>query len=489
MNRLPLSIALLLSVPLPVLSQTINHAEVQRFIRAILWNQPSLSAWFDPDEVVLADRLGIEYDGVKNKNLIGCDFDDSTKGLVRTGRVGYDIKIDTLDGAYARLTLTFENGASPRQYYFKGNHYISPEAFYARTWTVVETGHFRFILSDSTLSNPYCREQLEMFVARMGALLQFSARDMETLHEKKILYYLCKNEDEIQRLTGFRLRGMCDLAIDAVVSTYNTHCHELLHLLINYKLRHLPLYTHPLFQEGFAVAYGGRGGLAPDVLLSLGRFLYRSRSVELTSLFDDDNFRQCDPSLSYPAAGLYNRFLVETVGMESYLRLYRLFSRSQGEAAGVHIPAEMLPGDSIWNHYLRGSTGRNAITLDTAAAGDRVLFENGTGRVSEDGERYFFLLSRAILWSGAEKFASYASQAFRDAFPKKHYRGEKYMIVVRSEEVSVYNLFTNNLIASYAAPFAMPPARVPLIKDRYRFTVERRIFDEPLNSIRPSPDD
>lgn len=489
MNRCFISLALLLSVSLPAPSQTINHAEVQSFIRALLWNQPSLPSWFDPNQAALAGRLGIVYDGVRNKNLIGGEIDDSTRALVRSGRVGYDVKIDTLEGEYARLMLTFENGASPRQYYFKGDRYISAEAYCARTWTVVETKHVRFIISDTTLSNPYCRAQLETFVARTGALLQLSARDMKTLREKKILYYLCKNEDEIQRLTGFRLRGMCDLAIDAVVSTYNMHCHELLHLLINFKLRHLPLYTHPFFQEGIAVAYGGRGGLAPDVLLSLGRFLYRSQSVELASLLEDDGFRQSDPSLSYPAAGLYNRFLVETLGMESYLRLYRRFSRSGGNAGRLHIPAEMLPGESLWNHYVQDSAGRNAITLDPAPARSRTLYENGGVRISEEGERYYFLLPRELLWPGAERFPNYASQAFRDAFPKKQYRGEKYMIVVRSEEVSVYNLFTNTLIASYAAAFAMPQAGVPLVKDRYRFSIERSIFDDPLNSVRPSPDD
>ena len=54
------------------------------------------------------------------------------------------------------------------------------------------------------------------------------------------------------------------------------------------------------------------------------------------------------------------------------------------------------------------------------------------------------------------------------------------MILVTAEQVSVYNLFTNDLIASYAAAFTSPAERVPRIGDRYRFSVRKEVFDDLL---------
>lgn len=471
---------LLLSVPLLAFSQTLHRGEAESFVRALVWKRSALPAWFEPGELAVSRRLGIEYDGVEYKHLIGYDIDDSTRSLLKEGRAKYTISVEALDRANSRVTLTTGNAGDSREFYFRGMHWVSPLGYFAKKWTTTESKHFRFFLSDSTLFNQYCVEQLERFVTRMAVLLNLDNRDMSTLREQKIRYYLCRNEEEIQRLTGFRVRGMYNLAFDAVVTTYNAHYHELLHLLVNYKLRHLPLYTHPFLQEGFAVAYGGRGGLDPGVLLPLGRYLYESQDVELASLLESDGFRQLDPSLSYPSAGLYNRFLVETLGIEPYLALYRKYSSSSGGAAASRIPREALPGDSVWCRYIQGSAARSAISLDSTSMQGAILYRTETEQVAKDDERYHFLLSDGAVFPGRERFPNYVSRTFTDAFPGKTYNGDKYMILVTAEQVSVYNLFTNDLIASYAAAFTSPAERVPRIGDRYRFSVRKEVFDDLL---------
>jgi hypothetical protein len=486
--RAVLKTFILLSVPLAAFSQTLPRGEAESFVRALVWKRSALPAWFEPGEMAVSRRLGIEYDAIEYKHLIGYDIDDSTRSLLKEGRVKYSIAVDALDRNNSRVTLTTGNAGDSREFYFRGKHWVSPFGYFARKWTTTESKHFRFFLSDSTLFNHYCVEELERFVTRMAGLLKLDNRDMSTLREQKIRYYLCRNEEEIQRLTGFRVRGMYNLAYDAVVTTYNTHYHELLHLLVNYRLRHLPLYTHPFLQEGFAVAYGGRGGLDPGVLLPLGRYLYESQDVELASLLESDGFRQLDPSLSYPAAGLYNKFLVESMGIEPYLALYRKYSSSPGGAAASRIPREALPGDSLWSECIQRSTARSAISLDSPPTQATILYNTETEQVTKDDEWYHFLLSNGAVFPGRERYPHYVSRAFTDAFPGKTYNGDKYMILVTAEQVSVFNLLTNDLIASYAAAFASPAERVPRIGDRYRFSVRKEVFDDLLMPAAASPE-
>lgn len=470
---------ILLFVPMSIFSQTLSQEEAETFVQALLWNTSSLISWFDPSDLAVSHRLGIEYEGVENKNLIAYDVDDSTKRLVRNGHRSYSVTVESLDSQYARLILMIDRAYGAKEFYFRGRRCVSPLAYFARNWPIVESEHFRFFLSDSTLFNAYCREQLESFVERMAALLGLHDQEMETLSKRKIFYYLCRDEDEIQRLTGFRARGMVNLAYDAVVTTFNTHYHELLHLLINYELRHLSPYTHPFLQEGFAVAYGGRGGLESGVILPLGSFLYHSQFVELPTLLDSEGFRQLDASLSYPAAGLYNRFLIETIGIQPYLRLYRTHSGPFASDATLHISSHELPKESSWVSYLQSSAGRNSITLDSMSSHAQIIFKDNTLQIAEDGEKYSFLLSDVVVLPGNRSFPNYKSKTFQDVCPDKIYRGEKYLIRVTAEEISVYNLFTNNIIGSYASSFSIPSKRVLRIGDRYSFSISRRVFDDP----------
>ena len=115
---------------------------------------------------------------------------------------------------------------------------------------------------------------------------------------------------------------------DIIVSTFSAHFHELAHLLINYKLQQPHLYTHPFFLEGFAVAVGGRGGKAPAVQQQLGLAMYRSEFVALEDLRRVEGFYGYNASVSYPAAGLYNRFLLEN-------------SMPRTTCRSTHVTAEM----------------------------------------------------------------------------------------------------------------------------------------------------
>ncbi len=477
----------LLSIPFCAFSQTLEKQEAEKFVRDLVWRRDSLAYWFDQSGVRTARRLGIEYEGVEYKNLIGYDIDDSVRAMVRTRGLGHSMTIDSLDDGCALVTISYDGLQGSWRFYFKGNRCMSPLDYLTRGWKTFESDHFRFVVSDSSLFNPYCSGELEAFVHRMAEMLSFREEEMRTLKREKIYYYLCRDEDEIEKLTGFRTRGICNLAYDAVASVFPAHLHELTHLLVNFKLRSLPLFTHPFLQEGLAVAFGGRGGMAPGVLKSMGRFLYASGLADLPALLNKGEFEQLDASISYPASGLYNMFLIETRGMQSYLALYRRHSGAAGDRAAVQIDPDELASDPAWKLYLKKSTKAEVILLEDQTNHARSLYADTSASVSEDTNGYHFLLRDFLLLPPRGSLRGLRSKKFEEYFPGREYRGEKYLVRAKQDEISVYNLLTDDLIASYAAAFAMPPARVRLVEGKYAFSIWKGVFEEPLGPLLGEP--
>jgi hypothetical protein len=127
-------------------------------------------------------------------------------------------------------------------------------------------------------------------------------------------------------------------------------------------------------------------------------------------------------------------FLVESMGMPWYLRLYRAQSGSAGDQAIRRISPEQLPKESQWRSYLRREAGRATVVPDSLLVDARIISDDSTGLIAQDGEWYFFLL-------------------------------------------------TNNLVATYAASFTLPPRGIPRLGNRYCFRIKKGVFDEPLGRL------
>jgi hypothetical protein len=481
---------ILLFLPASLFSQILSRDKAEEFIKDLLRSDEKLRSWFDESDLEASHRLGIEYEGVKYKNMIGYDIDEDVKAAVRNGPLSYTVGLDRLEKDYCRLVISFGRANRDKEFYFRGNRCISPLDYFSRNWTVVESRHFRFFVSDTNDLNAYCIKRLESGLDMAALFLGLTGEDKRILQKEKIYYYLCKDEDEIAHLTGFRARGMCNLAYDAVISTFSNHFHELLHLLINFKLRRLPLYTHPFLQEGFAVAYGGRGGMESGVLLNLGEFLWRSQSVDFQSLLSKAEFDRLDASLSYPAAGLFNEFLFETIGAENYLKLYRKHSGSARDSAVQQIAPDELPPMPAWQSYLQKRAQESPIILDSVPENAGLIFENEQAGIFGDSSAYYtFALSDTLLLPGKLILPGYVSRIFREHFPGRAYRSEEYLISANAEEISVYNLFTNSLVANYVASFSIPPRNVPRHGKRYIFGVHRNVFDAGIESLQHKGDE
>jgi hypothetical protein len=463
-------------------SQLFATDKAELFIQSLIKND-NVDSFVDQSELKISDRLGIQYESVDNKYLISYDIEDVIKNSIRRDELDYTTETVNLEANYSKVILSIQELNYQKEFYFKDGKYISPISYYSRGWKEVESKHFRFLISDTTLFNSYCINNLENYFLKIARLLKFSEMRLKDIEAHKIYYILCKDEEEIELLTGFNIRGMYILAYDFVITTFNSHYHELMHLLMNFKLERLPLYTHPFFQEGFAVAFGGRGGKEPEVILNIGSFLYNSKMLDYSSLLSKKDFKQFDVSLSYPVSGLYNKFLIEQIGIEKYLGLYRKYSGTADEVGKMKIHENELPQRAAWEEFLADYSQKKAIDFKSSRIQAPLIYEGASVRVFEDSRSYYFHMRDTLLIGNDIKDKGYQSKKFHEFFKNRKYRGEKYLILANANEISIYNLFTNNLIANYVSSFSDTHSPVPSENGLYYFNVPKHIFDEKLKSI------
>ena len=285
-----------------------------------------LSKFVDIESLDLSKRLDIHYAGVKNKFLLSYEIDPNIIAGIKVNNLKYELTASNLKNDFTKIDFNVLSNNYSKTYYFKNDKLVSPVLYFTTNWKIFISKYFRVKVSSPVLFNEYSLRKLDNFVDTMVKLLQINKDRVNLLQKEKINYILCKDENEIKTISGFDTRGIYILAYDEVITTFNTHYHELSHLLMNFKLQNLPLYTLPFFQEGFAVAVGGRGGIGRNILLNIGYFLEKSGYLKFNAILSKKNFMSENASMAYPAAGLYNYFLISNYGINSYLKLYLKYS-------------------------------------------------------------------------------------------------------------------------------------------------------------------
>lgn len=464
-------------------SQTLSSERAEEFVQALIKEDDKIDSFVLPEELILSKRLNIQYDNVKFKFLISYDIEPSIKEQLLSKQLNYELRIENLQEDYSLLKLTTPGVNAFKEYYFKEDYLISPIFYYTRDWEKIESKHFRFYFSDRSLFNTYCVKKLEDFLDNVSSILNYSDKESDHLEKTKIYYFLCRNENEIKKITGYTSRGMYNLAYDYLITTFNCHYHELMHLLINYKLKRLPLYTHPFLQEGFAVALGGRGGKEPKVILDLGVFLEQSGILHYPELLNKDEFLNHDATLSYPLSGLYNYFLLYELGIEPYVKLYLEYSNGTPNNTMQHVSLDRLPSVESWNVFLSEYSKNKPIDIGLSKNGMTQIYDTNSFKIFEGSTHYFFQTKDTILLSTDIPLKNYQSKKFKEVFPNHNYAGEKYLIISNTDEISVYNLYTNNLIANYAASLTVPMQKVPLNDGFIEFFIQKEVFDESLSKL------
>jgi hypothetical protein len=470
-----LKLFLLLFIPSVIYSQSFG----ERFISSLAGGS-NADSYINPDELKISGRLGISYEGVKHKFFIAYDIDEKVKQKIREGSLKYDIKYEN-EGNGNRIIFT--TPGYTQSFYFADTQLISPAKYYSRDWQVKESEFFKFFISDSLFFNEYSAGRLDGFVSYAVKILGYSEEEIKKLKENRIYYFLCRNDNEIERLTGYKAKGNYILSCDYIITTYNCHYHEIVHLLVNNKLKHLPLFTHPFLQEDIAVALGGRGGYEPEVMLNPGKFIQVSGYADYREYLDYNNYKNNDASFTYPLSGLYNLFLLKQYNNASeYFELYKKYSSGIEQLQNSEISPADLPAEEIWKSFAAGYSAPGIIP-GFEENKKEVIFNSDSLTIYGDSENLYFKTAGNILLSPKDKLRNYRSKLFDEELPGKNYAGEKYLIKVRAEEVSLYNLYTNNLTANYAAGFSPGMKLIPREDGCFMFTVPRKLFDGEIGEI------
>ena len=448
------------------------------FIKSLINNTTNLENYISQDELSKDNRLGISYYDTKHKWLISYDVDPNIKELLRKKQLNYTIQIKELDNKYSKITFILENHEYQKEFYFFEDKMVSPFTYYTSNWEIMESDHFRFVLSDPCLFNEHSIEQLEAFIKNIFEKLQFTQEEKDKLKKEKIIYVLCRDTEEIKKITGFNTRGLYILASDTVITTFNCHYHELAHLLVNYKLKELNLYTHPFLLEGIAVALGGRGGKEPDIITDMGCFLETSGFLSYEDLLSYDGFYHNDASLSYPVSGSYVSFLLEKIGVEAFLQLYRKYSSNHPVTTSIDL--KDLPLDNEWNKFLNNYITMTNIQFPEEFTG-KFLVEQDNMKIGEIEDYYYFQTKASkLLFSENDIDKKHRSKQYNILFPEDEYNGEKFLILINEEEINIYNLYTSNLIACYVSAFSPTQVPIPQESGWFRFAIRKSILNNNL---------
>ena len=461
---------------------TFSQSIPEKFIDALIYDKSEIINYISAEERILSNRLGIEYTGVNSKILIGYELPDEIKSGIISGKYKYELKEQPLSDNYKEVIFNVSAANYSRKYYFN-NGFVTNGTYHSGFWEKQESKYFTFRIEEPRYFNDYCIKRLDQFVDMIADTLGFTIAERRILEKEKIGYIFCKDEASLEKITGFKAKGMAMLGTDEVVTSYQTHFHEVAHILINYKLKKLGLYTLPFFMEGFAVAVGGRGGMAPRVVTDLGYYLEKSAILTYDSIITNDGFYNNDASMSYAVAGLYNSFLLSELGGEKYLELYKKVNGNFEFVKNINLNSLNLPVSTKWNSYLENYKNNPIIYFD----------DNDTNTLIEGGN----LGSIDILKNGYIKFSIpeyifvdflnnriskslYISRLFLADFPQDSSKWEstfQYGIFADSNSLKVIDFFNDEMVINYNKYLSIDNLFVSTNYNRSKFFIKGSIFN------------
>jgi len=446
------------------------------------------SLWV-PHVPAMSRRLGIRYRSVTAKYDCASPV-YRVREAIRDGLVRVAVNPPQSRESFLEVPvqLTAADGETITPYYVvpfgDGWRLASRLDVLTRGWTVWQTRFAAVHCRDSALVNDHALSEIDRFVDSVGRRLRVPDERMTLLAEKKIDYHLGHPLD-VERLTGFATPGLTDLPSDAVISSYLPHYHELVHLLVNFALEEAGLYTLPCLQEGLAVCWGGRWGKSPEVMLQLGAF----HGSGLPS------------DLSYAVSGILVRSLVETMGVDQFLRLSERFSGSNDAVRAVTADSVRMAVREItgtpWSdviarcHSIASAHASSGVDPGGPAVPETVHLasrsESLVGAIGRtDSAHIFEIDARGAAPTGAILFgcaadaprAAYQSRLFAQHVPGETYRGERLGLVFDTVEVGLYDYRTDNLLGKFAAGFSLAPGIWNPDTRRVRFSVSRFLLPD-----------
>jgi hypothetical protein len=99
-------------------SQNINPGIVS-FFEALIHNSSNLASYVDSTELAKSNRLGINYDNVKNKFLISYDIPPDLKQKIVEGAYPYKLNNTGEENGFTKISFAVEKLNYTKEFYFK----------------------------------------------------------------------------------------------------------------------------------------------------------------------------------------------------------------------------------------------------------------------------------------------------------------------------------------------------------------------------------
>lgn len=450
----------------------------KKFFEALISENGNIKEFINPNELGKSERLRINYKDVNVKALLTYDIPHEIKQHIINGIYKYEIKEQPIADNYTEVTFIIPDINYQRKYYFK-NGFVFNSTFLTGSWQKRPSKYFNFRLQEPKYFNDYCVQRLDDFVDMMADTLGFSEEEKILLAREKILYSFCTDEKEVEKITGFRSKGMALLANDEVVTAYQTHFHEVAHILINYKLKTPGLYTLPFFMEGFAVAMGGRGGMAPRVVTDVGAYLQTTGFITYDSILTNEQFYNTDANMSYALSGLYNKFLLIELGVEKYLEMYKSVNGNLDFVKSIRPENINLPSKEKFEKFLTEFNREKIMYVDKNDTNETIKISGFNARFINVNNYYkFFSTGRFSIGSSSSFIKDYKSRKYNELYKVNDNCVFKYCIILSENELDVYNLYNDELIYSYSKGLSVNPFTIPFDYGEYTFFLRKDLFEE-----------
>ena len=208
--------------------------------------------------------------------------------------------------------------------------------------------------------------------------------------------------------------------------------------------------------------------------MDLAQFLVLGDVLQWRELLSRDGFNGQDASLAYPVAGLYNLFLLEHLGSEAYLELYRRYNvPAEADGWRATVSAEDLPPEYAWQKFLENRRQFEGVRLELPpGAGEPVAL--GTGwTVWDCGAEWAFSLTDSLHIS----VRAGTGAGNHTIFGSPDSAGVGYLITADSDEIRLICLETGNLTANFACPLSVQEAVVPEKDGAFCFRLAKNLFE------------
>jgi hypothetical protein len=100
-------------------TQTISTDRIDKIINLLNTNSSDISKYINADELQIANRFGIEYEGIENKFLIANEIPKDLSNDLLNGKIKYQYGLKILEDNFSSLTITIPTLNLKREYWDK----------------------------------------------------------------------------------------------------------------------------------------------------------------------------------------------------------------------------------------------------------------------------------------------------------------------------------------------------------------------------------